>query len=323
VRPSGFAELAAYFDSLGGSVTTTLLGVDDSKTMRRVLEITFAGEDYKTVLAANADDAMTKLHAERPSVVLLDAALEGTNGYDLCQRLKAAVPSVAVVLLASKQQPYDRARGTQAGADDFMDKPFDTQQLLDKVGTLLKRAPGAAATNLTSTQHGLGAPAPAPVGVPLTAAARPISPELGARGRTQTLAYGHNPMGGAGPVAPVIPAPTSAGAGPAPAPTPRSSPVAAAPPFPPPSPPAKPNFTPAPSPVAAAPVPATPVASPAAAAMNGADFSQKLAAIGLTKEQVTAVLALSREVVERVVWEVVPTLAETMIREEITRLTRD
>lgn len=315
-------------------MTTTLLGVDDSKTMRRVLEITFAGEDYKTVLAANADDAMSKLHAERPSVVLLDAALEGTNGYDLCQRLKAAAPSVAVVLLASKQQPYDRARGTQAGADDFVDKPFDTQQLLDKIGTLLKRQPGAAQTNLASTQHGLGAP-PAPVGVPLTAAARPVSPELGARGRTQTLAYGQNPMGGAGPVAPVIPAPAPAVAAPAPAPAPRSSPVAAAPPFPPPSPPAKPNVTPAPNPVAAAPVAAAPQPAPApiaaapapaaplAAAVNGADFSQKLAAIGLTKEQVTAVLALSREVVERVVWEVVPVLAETMIKEEITRLTRE
>ena len=306
-------------------MTTTLLGVDDSKTMRKVIEITFAGEDYKTVLAANADDAMSKLQAERPSLVLLDAALEGTNGYDLCQRLKAAAPNVAVVLLASKQQPYDRARGAAVGADDFVDKPFDTQQLLDKVGTLLRRQPGAAAAapapapavNLTATAHGLG-PAPAPVGVPLTAAARPVSPELGARGRTATLAYGQNPMGGAGPVAPLIPAPSGAA-------VPRSSPVAAAPPFPPATPAAKPNLTPAPAPVAAAPAPApAAVAAPVAAAVaNGADFSQKLANIGLTKEQVTAVLALSREVVEKVVWEVVPTLAETLIKEEIQRLTRE
>ncbi len=307
-------------------MTTTLLGVDDSKTMRRVIEITFAGEDYKTVLAENADDAMSKLHAERPSVVLLDAALEGTNGYELCQRLKAAAPNVTVVLLASKQQPYDRARGTQVGADDFVDKPFDTQQLLDKVGTLLKR-PGAAAgapANLTSTAHGLGAPAP--VGVPLTAAARPVSPELGARGRTATLAYGHNPMAGAGPVAPLIPAPSGAPV----SATPRSSPVAAAPPFPPPSPPPKPVAvaSPAPAPAPSPPIAAVaPAAAPVLAAAvaktngNGADFSQKLAALGLTQEQVGAVLALSREVVEKVVWEVVPTLAETMIKEEIRRLT--
>jgi hypothetical protein len=87
------------------------------------------------------------------------------------------------------------------------------------------------------------------------------------------------------------------------------------------------------APVAAAPAapapavrPATPAAPPVAAAIsagNGADFSQKLSALGLTAEQVNAVLALSREVVEKVVWEVVPTLAETMIKEEIQRLTAE
>ena len=282
-------------------MVTTLLGVDDSKTMRRVIEITFAGEDFKTVLAENADDAMSKLNAERPSVVLVDAALEGTNGYELCQRLKSAAPSCVVVLLASKQQPYDRNRGSQVGADDFIDKPFDTQQLIDKVGALVRRlasgasVPAAAASPLAATAHGLGPAAPPP--------AAPIA----ARARTQTLAYGQgNPMMG-GPVAPVMPAPVGA-------PTPvRSSPVAAA------APEAAPRAVP---PVAAVPSPGP---APVAAAFsgNGADFSQKLASIGLSAEQVTAVLALSREVVEKVVWEVVPTLAETIIKEEIQRLTAD
>ena len=56
---------------------------------------------------------------------------------------------------------------------------------------------------------------------------------------------------------------------------------------------------------------------------NGADFAQKLGSLGLTPQQVEGVLSLSREVVERVVWEVVPTLAETLIREEIQRLTKE
>jgi hypothetical protein len=56
---------------------------------------------------------------------------------------------------------------------------------------------------------------------------------------------------------------------------------------------------------------------------NGAEFAKKLGSLGLTSDQVYGVLSLSRDVLERVVWEVVPTLAETIIREEIQRLTRE
>ena len=66
-----------------------------------------------------------------------------------------------------------------------------------------------------------------------------------------------------------------------------------------------------------------PIAAATAAATNGADFATKLGSLGLTKDQIAGVLALSREVVEKVVWEVVPTLAETLIKEEIKRLTAE
>ena len=225
-------------------MTTTLLAVDDSKTMRKVIEITFSGEDFRLLLCASADEAVGKL-GERPSVALLDA---GLGGYELCRRLKAAQPGLGVVILSNKQQPYDRTLGGQVGADDFADKPFDTQQLIDKVNTLAKKLAAQPA----------GAPAPvAAAPAPVPQAAPPARPTA-----ATTLAYG----------------------------------------------------------TAAAPAPAT---VSAAVASNGADFAQKLGGLGLTPAQVEGVLALSREVVERVVWEVVPTLAETMIREEIQRLTKE
>jgi hypothetical protein len=91
---------------------------------------------------------------------------------------------------------------------------------------------------------------------------------------------------------------------------------------------ARPNLTPSPAPVAVsqAAVAETPKTGGGAVGLssaNGAALVQKLTAIGLTAEQVSAVLALSREVVEQVVWEVVPTLAEKMIEEEIRRLTAE
>jgi CheY-like chemotaxis protein len=278
-------------------LTTTLLAVDDSKTMRKVLEITFSGDDFRLLLCASAAEALGKL-AEKPSVALVDAGLEGTSGYELCRQLKAAQPNLGVVILSSKQQPYDRSLGGQVGADDFTDKPFDTQQLIDKVIALAKKAPAA-----------------------VTAA-----PAVGAA-RATTLQYGSSPVASAVPAAPV-PAPVAAA--PLGGPSRQTTPGLAA----------GQAFTsraptvvgaPAPPDVRAAPTPPTAPLSPSpsrapvalASTTNGADFAQKLGGLGLTSQQVEGVLSLSREVLERVVWEVVPTLAETLIREEIQRLTKE
>jgi len=273
------------------SVTTTLLAVDDSKTMRKVLEITFAGEDFRTVLCESADEALGKL-GENPQVALVDAGLDNAAGYELCQKIKAASPNIAVVMLSSKQQPYDRARGSAVGADDFVDKPFDTQQLLEKVTTIARRAASAPV---------MSAVAPAPVVMP-SAAAKVADVGVG-RPRVQTLAYGSTPS-------PVIPA------SPAPAPVAPVQPIANV----------RPTITSAPSievgssPVAAAPAAKSAPTAAAAPAALPADFAGKLGGLGLSNSQVEAVLSLSREVVEQVVWEVVPTLAETIIKEELKRL---
>jgi hypothetical protein len=158
-------------------------------------------------------------------------------------------------------------------ADDFIDKPFDTQQLRDKVKKLV-------------AQNGsrVAAQAKAAPGVP-AAPLRPASIP-----RTPPPAMPPPPN-----VAPARPAPPTLGA--------RAAP-------PPPS-------TPAP------PVHPAHAAYGGAVATNGAALKASLESLDLTAEQVQAVLALSREVVEKVVWEVVPVLAETLIKEEIARLTRE
>lgn len=291
---------------------TTLLAIDDSKTMRKVLEITFAGEDYQTVLASNAEDGLAKLRSESPTLVLVDHDLAGHSGYDLCQRIKSESPGTRVLILSSKQHPYDSTRGSAVGADEHMDKPFDTQQLLEKVSNVLRAAPAMAAVQSAVT-------APAPAAAPMAAAPMAASPAV--KPRSQTLAYGTPApkFDAPAPAAPVTRTQTFTGT---PAVTPRPAPAA----------------TPAPAPVVAAPiaaapaparapaiaaVPPMPTASPAVAAHtgNGSELAGKLQGLGLSPVQVEAVLALSREVVEQVVWEVVPVLAETIIHEEIRRLT--
>jgi len=251
------------------------------------LEITFAGEQFKTLLAASADEALQLLRAETPNVALVDASLGAVSGYDLCQQIKAQAPTTAVLVLSSKQQPYDRGRGAAVGADDFMDKPFDTQQLIDKVKGLVKNAAAGAVATTAAAPH---RQAPPPVQAP--ARVQPVEPP-----RTPALAYG---------------TPGSA---------PPQKPPAAARPIPQRAPVTSPGL--APTRTTAQPAAGALVTQATEAAATNGQLAGKLGELGLSNEQVEAVMALSREVVERVVWEVVPTLAETLIKEEIQRWTSE
>ena len=295
----------------------TLLAIDDSATMRKVLEITFVGEDFNVLTASDRGGLLAKL-TENPAAVVIDTTLGDDDGYAICKEVRQRAPRAAVVLLASRYTPYDAARGRDAGADDYIDKPFDTQQLIDKVkkaiGVREASAPAEAPSRAEAPYRAPAPPiaqAPSPpapaVSPTATTAARPAFQPGVAPQRSGTLMFAVD-----GPAVP-----PAAGAAPSPAP------VAA--PFPPPAAPkpvAPPMAAKAPAPaVAHAPAPAAPAAS-IAAHTNG-QLAPKLAQMGLSQAQIEGVLALSREVIEQVVWEVVPQLAETLIKEEIARLTKE
>ena len=299
----------------------TLLAVDDSATMRKVLEITFSGEDFTVITAEGHKDALAKL-SEDPAVCIIDSALANEDGYALAKEVRKRNPSTTILLMSSRHNAYDAAKGKDAGVDDFMDKPFDTQQMIDKV----RKAAG-------TRDGGVSASAPTPAARPAAAAAanttrgavppieqRSTQPSLGGaaagtRQRAATLMFGHEPttgdlkVEGAVPASVPVPAPAPAAAA---APAARAEPARAA----------EPIRRPTPMPVSNVP-PATVAATPAALhSINGA-MAPKLEGLGLTPAQADAVMALSREVIERVVWEVVPVIAEALIKEEIARLTKE
>lgn len=255
----------------------TLLAVDDSVTMRKVLEITFGGDDFKVTTADSHQAALGKL-GEKPSVVLIDTVLGGEDGYALAKEVRKQHAGAAIVLLASRYNPYDQAKGKDAGADDYMDKPFDTQQLIDKVKKAMAAREGGVVAQPAASP---AAPAVQPKPQPMAAAAapKPTQQSMGGSARAATMVFGDM----APP--PAKPAPAAAAAAPA------ASPAATAP-------------------------------AAVSASVNG-HLAGKLGELGLTPQQADAVLALSRDVVERVVWEVVPQLAEAIIKEEIARLTKD
>jgi CheY-like chemotaxis protein len=261
-----------------------ILVADDSVTMRRIFEHTFAGEDAKLTCVDSGDAAIARAGEVAPDVVFVDASM-ATDGYKVASTIKSTpgLERTAVIVLASQKTPYDETRGKAAGVDDHVIKPFDTQHLLDKYKRVLA-APRAAAQKMA---------APAP-----TAGAAPAAARAG-RG---TVAFDKTSIGtGPAPATAQAAPATSAGRGAAPrGGAPASTGVATA------------------SATMSAAVPA----AAAAAISSAGDMAKKLDRLGLSPEQIDGVLALSREVIERVVWEVVPDLAETIIREEIRRLTQ-
>ncbi|HWO10096.1 MAG TPA: response regulator, partial [Polyangiaceae bacterium] len=141
-------------------MTKTLLAVEDSKTMRKVLGITFANDEFEAVLAESPQQALSQLDHVRPDMVLVDVTLGEINGYDLCRQVKSRAPGTPVMILSSRQQPYDPVRGAEVQADDFIDKPFDTQQMRDKVKKLVAQTPKAAAKPTPSAAPARPAPLP-------------------------------------------------------------------------------------------------------------------------------------------------------------------
>src|SRR5262245_53380920 len=125
-----------------------ILLVDDSVTIQRVVELTFAHEpDFKITAAKNADDGLAKARDLKPDIVLADAGMQGKTGYDLCASLRSdgGLASTAVLILTGNFAPYDEARGQKAGADGYVVKPFETQALIDKVNDAINRKGGARA----------------------------------------------------------------------------------------------------------------------------------------------------------------------------------
>jgi CheY-like chemotaxis protein len=320
-------------------VPKTLLAVDDSATMRKVLEITFSGDDFRVTSAEGASGALARM-GEDPAAAVIDISLGSDDGYALAKELRSRNARLAIVLMASRYSPYDATRGRDAGVDDFIDKPFDTQSLIDKVKKALvtreaarPTAPATASSaGHTTVAFGASPPRPPTAAVP-GAAATGQKPVWGTQ-RTHTLSFEGTPP--AVQAAQPQPAPAQAAAaqpaqsqghsplsrtaqsGPAATPQgqPTQAPAAAQ---------SAPTVVPMPSPQQTASTTAASRMTDAAASASAGNgrFAAKLDELGLTSQQVEAVLALSREVVERVVWEVVPQLAEMMIKEEISRLTRE
>ncbi|HVN31518.1 MAG TPA: response regulator [Thermoanaerobaculaceae bacterium] len=145
---------------MGGMV----LLADDSITIQKVVELTFAETEHKVVAVGSGRDLFKRLPEVKPDVVLCDVVMPDMNGYEVCQALKSdpATLHIPVVLLTGTFEPFDRDRALAAGCDGIVTKPFEARELINTVEDLIKRAQSLAAVpaEAGAVDHGI------PEGVP-------------------------------------------------------------------------------------------------------------------------------------------------------------
>jgi CheY-like chemotaxis protein len=145
-------------------VPHTLLLADDSVTIQRVIELTFADEDITVVAVSDGDQAIARLQASPPDIVLADVGMPGKSGYEVAQFIKQSpqLAHIPVVLLTGAFEPVDQARAAEAGCDGVLAKPFEPQLVIGRVKELLAFAPGRPASAPARALDMPLAPPPAP-----------------------------------------------------------------------------------------------------------------------------------------------------------------
>ena len=117
----------------------TLLLADDSVTIQRVIELTFADEDIDVVAVSDGDQAIARIDTDPPDIVLVDIGMPGKSGYEVAHHIKqsARLQHIPVLLLAGAFEPVDQAKATAAGCNGVLAKPFEPQLVISRVRELL------------------------------------------------------------------------------------------------------------------------------------------------------------------------------------------
>ena len=128
-----------------------ILVIEDEPPMRIALQDILDSEGYRVLTAVDGEAGLERAVAEKPDLILLDVMLPKLDGFALCAELRRLEMRVPVLMLTAKGQVRDRVTGLDSGADDYLVKPFSTEELLARVRALLRRVgtPGRAVAALT------------------------------------------------------------------------------------------------------------------------------------------------------------------------------
>ena len=116
-----------------------ILIVDDEDPIRQFMKINLDYQGYQTVEAASGEEAIKVFEKERPALAILDIMLPGMSGYEVCEKIRTEAPMTGIIMVSAKSQDIDKILGLEKGADDYIIKPFNPQELILRVRSLMRR----------------------------------------------------------------------------------------------------------------------------------------------------------------------------------------
>lgn len=116
-----------------------ILILDDEDPIRQFMKINLDYQGYQTIEASSGEEALRLVDEENPAVAILDIMLPGISGLEVCEKIRDKYPMTGIIMVSAKSQDIDKILGLEKGADDYIIKPFNPQELILRVKSLMRR----------------------------------------------------------------------------------------------------------------------------------------------------------------------------------------
>lgn len=120
------------------AVKQKILIVDDDNNIAELISLYLTKECFETLIVNDGETALSSMDTFSPNLVLLDLMLPGIDGYQVCREIRSK-NSIPIIMLSAKGEVFDKVLGLELGADDYMEKPFDSKELVARVKAVLRR----------------------------------------------------------------------------------------------------------------------------------------------------------------------------------------
>jgi two-component system, OmpR family, alkaline phosphatase synthesis response regulator PhoP len=139
---------------MGGNRMATVLVAEDDRKISQLLHTYLTQEGYQVVTSFDGEMALEMARRYHPDVVLLDVMMPGLDGFSVCRQIRRT-SDVPILLLTARDEELDKLTGLEAGADDYVTKPFSPREVVARVKALLRRAQGKLVGNSVIQMSGL------------------------------------------------------------------------------------------------------------------------------------------------------------------------
>ncbi len=117
-----------------------ILLVEDEENIRSIVKLNLELDEYEVVATGNGKDALKISNEQHFDLIILDVMLPEVDGFSICEQIRLKNSEVGIIMLTAKDSPTDRIQGLKRGADDYLTKPFNLEELLLRVNNLIKRS---------------------------------------------------------------------------------------------------------------------------------------------------------------------------------------